>query len=80
MNSRVDSQKIRTGDLEDEDWSRLVESVRRVGNTNLVIDDTSGITASELRSKCRKLKLTQGLDLVIIDYLPINDRFGQTKR
>ena len=43
MNSRVDSQKIRTGDLEDEDWSRLVESVRRVGNTNLVIDDTSGI-------------------------------------
>ena len=79
MNSRVDSQKIRTGDLEDEDWSRLVESVRRVGNTNLVIDDTSGITASELRSKCRKLKLTQGLDLVIIDYLQLMTGSGKRK-
>ena len=79
MNSRVDSQKIRTGDLEDEDWARLVESVRRVGNTNLVIDDTSGITASELRSKCRKLKLTQGLDLVIIDYLQLMTGSGKRK-
>lgn len=71
MNSHVDSQKIRTGNLEDEDWDRLVGSVRRIGNSHLVIDDTSGITASELRSKCRKLKIEQGLDLVIIDYLQL---------
>ena len=50
MNSKVDSQKIRTGNLEDEDWVRLVDSVRRIGNTNLVIDDTSGITASDRKS------------------------------
>ena len=71
MNSHVDSQKIRTGNLEDEDWDRLVGSVRRIGNSHLIIDDTSGITAAELRSKCRKLKIEQGLDLVIIDYLQL---------
>lgn len=80
MNSNVDSQKIRTGGLEDEDWVRLVDSVRRIGNTNLVIDDTSGITASELRTKCRKLKLSQqGLDLVIIDYLQLMTGSGKRR-
>lgn len=79
MNSKVDSQKIRTGSLEDEDWSKLIESVRKVSNTNLFIDDTSGITVSELRSKCRKLKLKQGLDLVIIDYLQLMTGSGKRK-
>ncbi|MCD7826622.1 MAG: replicative DNA helicase [Clostridiaceae bacterium] len=77
MNSKVDSQKIRNGNLEDEDWVRLVDSVRRIGKTNLIIDDTSGITASELRSKCRKLKLSKGLDLVIIDYLQLMSGGGR---
>lgn len=79
MNSRVDSQKIRTGNLEDEDWDRLVGSVRKIGNSNLVIDDTSGITAAELRSKCRKLKIEKGLDLVIIDYLQLMSGSGSRK-
>ncbi len=79
MNSRVDSQKIRTGDLEDEDWDRLVGSVRKIGNSNLVIDDTSGITAQELRSKCRKLKIERGLDLVIIDYLQLMSGSGRRR-
>ena len=79
MNSMVDSQKIRTGDLEDDDWDKLVGSVRKIGNSNLVIDDTSGITASELRSKCRKLKIGQGLDLVIIDYLQLMTGAGKRK-
>ena len=79
MNSVVDSQKIRTGDLEDDDWDKLVGSVRKIGNSNLVIDDTSGITASELRSKCRKLKIEQGLDLVIIDYLQLMTGAGKRK-
>lgn len=79
MNSKVDSQKIRTGALEDEEWGKLVESVRRLGNSNLVIDDTSGITASELRSKCRKLKMERGLDLVIIDYLQLMSGSGRRK-
>ena len=79
MNSMVDSQKIRTGDLEDDDWDKLVGSVRKIGNSNLDIDDTSGITASELRSKCRKLKIEQGLDLVIIDYLQLMTGAGKRK-
>ncbi|MCI5587527.1 MAG: replicative DNA helicase [Lachnospiraceae bacterium] len=79
MNSHVDSQKIRTGNLEDEDWDKLVGSVRKIGNSNLVIDDTSGITAAELRSKCRKLKIEKGLDLVIIDYLQLMSGSGKRR-
>lgn len=79
MNSHVDSQKIRTGNLEDEDWDKLVGSVRRIGNSNLVIDDTSGITAQELRSKCRRLKMEKGLDLVVIDYLQLMSGSGRRK-
>lgn len=79
MNSKVDSQKLRTGGLEDEEWGKLVESVRRLGNSNLVIDDTSGITASEIHSKCRKLKLEKGLDLIIIDYLQLMSGGGRRR-
>lgn len=71
MNSRVDSQKIRTGNLEDEEWGRLVGSVRNIGNSRLIIDDTPGISVTELRSKCRKLKVEHNLGLVIIDYLQL---------
>lgn len=71
MNSKVDSQAIRTGDLQDEDWLKLVESARDVGSSALVIDDTPGISVQELRSKCRKLKLERNLGLVIIDYLQL---------
>ncbi|MCI8549707.1 MAG: replicative DNA helicase [Lachnospiraceae bacterium] len=71
MESRVDSQALRTGNLSDSDWDKLVESVGVIGSSRLLIDDTPGITVSELRSKCRKLKLEYGLDLVIIDYLQL---------
>ena len=57
MNSRVDAQSIRTGSLSSDEWADLMESARLIGNSNLVIDDTSSISVSELRSKCRKLKL-----------------------
>ena len=71
MNSRVDSQSIRSGELKDEDWIKLVESVKTIGNSNLIIDDSPGISISELRSKCRKFKLEHNLGLVIIDYLQL---------
>ncbi|MBQ6875648.1 MAG: replicative DNA helicase [Lachnospiraceae bacterium] len=69
--SRVNSQNLRTGNLSDDDWDKLIESVGVIGNSKLMIDDTPGISISELRSKCRKFKLEQGLDLVIIDYLQL---------
>lgn len=71
MNSKVDSHKIRTGNLSANEWTSLMESARILGNSSLVIDDTSSISVSELRSKCRKLKLERNLGLVIIDYLQL---------
>ena len=71
MESNVDSQKLRTGTLTDEDWDAVVEGIGIIGNSTLTIDDTPGISISELRSKCRKKKLESGLDLVIIDYLQL---------
>ncbi len=71
MNSKVDSQLIRTGDLKDDDWAKLMESARLTGESPLIIDDTPGISIAELRSKCRKFKLEKDLGLVIIDYLQL---------
>ncbi len=71
MNSKVDSQAIRTGDLKDDDWVKLMESARLTGESPLMIDDTPGISIGELRSKCRKFKLEKNLGLVIIDYLQL---------
>lgn len=71
MHSRVNSQAIRTGTLTPEDWANLMESARIIGNSNLIIDDTSAISVGELRSKCRKLKLERNIGLIIIDYLQL---------
>lgn len=79
MDSKVDSQNIRTGDLKDEEWANLMESARNIGESSLVIDDTPGISISELRSKCRKLKLEKKLGLVIIDYLQLMSGGGRSE-
>ena len=71
MESNVDSQKLRTGTLTDSDWDAVVEGVGIIGGSKLIIDDTPGISISELRSKCRKMKLEHGLGMVIIDYLQL---------
>ncbi len=71
MESSVDSQKLRTGTLTDSDWDAVVEGVGVIGRSNLIIDDTPGISISELRSKCRKVKLEHGIGMIIIDYLQL---------
>ena len=71
MDSGVDAQSIRSGKLSDSDWPRLIDSADRVGASNIIIDDTPGISVPALRSKCRKVKLERGLDLIIIDYLQL---------
>ena len=71
LEAQVDSQSLRTGNLKDEDWEKLIESAGIIGKSNMIIDDTPGISISELRSKCRKFKLEHGLDLIIIDYLQL---------
>ena len=71
LESRVDAQKLRTGELLDADWVKLIEGAATVGRSKLIIDDTPGISISQLRSRCRKYKQEQDLKLVIIDYLQL---------
>ena len=71
LESKVDSQHLRTGNLTDAEWESLIESAGVIGKSNLIIDDTPGITIAELRSKCRKYKLEYDLKLIIIDYLQL---------
>ena len=78
MEANVDSQKLRTGTLTDEDWDSVVEGIGAIGNSKLLIDDTPGISVMELRSKCRKVKLEYGLDLVMIDYLQLMTGSGRS--
>ena len=72
LEGQIDAQLLRSASqLKDSDWERLIESVDTIGNSNLIIDDTSGISVPEIRSKCRKFKLERGLDLIIVDYLQL---------
>lgn len=77
MDSRVDSQKFKTGQLNEADWECLIESAGTVGNSPLILDDSS-FSIGEIRSKCRKLKIEKDIQLVIIDYLQLMNGSGRT--
>lgn len=69
---QVEGFKLRTGKLMNEDWKRLNEAISQLSDTNMMIDDTPGITIGEIRAKCRRLASSeQGLSIVIIDYLQL---------
>ena len=69
---QIEGFKLRTGNLMNNDWKRINEAVSQLSNTNLVIDDTPGITIGEIRAKCRRLASSEkGLALVVIDYLQL---------
>ena len=78
MESHVDSQNMRTGNLKDEDWTKLVEGADIIGKSNLIIDDTPGISIAEMRSKCRKYKLEHNLGIIMIDYLQLMSGSGKS--
>ncbi len=69
--ARVDSDRLRTGRLQESDWPKLSQAMGRLAEAPLFIDDTPGITLMEIRSKCRRLKQKHGLDMVVIDYLQL---------
>ena len=77
MQSKVDGKKLRTGELSPEEWNALSVGAAEVAESLIVIDDNASITPAELRSKCRKLKLEKGLDLIIIDYLQLMSTDGR---
>lgn len=69
--SSVDSQRVRTGFLEERDWSKLIDAVAALSSANIFIDDTPSIPILELRSKARRLKAEHDIDLIVIDYLQL---------
>ena len=74
----VDSNKVRTGKLEDDDWVKLAGAIGPLSETEMYIDDTPGISVMEIRTKCRKLKMEKDIGLVVIDYLQLVQ--GSNKR
>ena len=78
MESHVDAQKIRTGDLTEQEWADLIESAGNIGESKLIIDDTPAITVQQMRTKCRKYKMEFGLEIVIIDYLQLMSGSGKS--
>ena len=78
MESHVDSQNLRTGNLKDEDWTKVVEGADVIGRSKLIIDDTPGISIQQLRSKCRKYKLEHGLSVIMIDYMQLMSGSGKS--
>ena len=74
----VESEKLRSGKLEDSDWEKLAMALAPLSEAPIYIDDTPGITLAEMRSKCRKLKLDKGLDLIMIDYLQLMSGSGRS--
>ena len=74
----VDSNKVRTGKLEEDDWTKLASAIGPLSEAEIYIDDTPGISVMEIRAKCRKLKLEKNIGMVIIDYLQLVQ--GSNKR
>ena len=74
--SHVELKKIKNGSLDENDWPRIIDAMSVLSNASIYIDDTPGIKISELRSKCRKLKIEKGLDLILIDYLQLMEGDG----
>ena len=70
-NGRINAQRLRTGQLEDEDWSRVTSAIKMLKETKIFIDDTPGVSPEVLRSKCRRLKREHDLGLIVIDYLQL---------
>ncbi len=74
----VDSNKVRTGKIDDEDWVKLADTMGELSEAPIYIDDTPGISINEIRAKCRKLKIEKNIGLVVIDYLQLVQ--GSSKR
>lgn len=79
MESRIEMQKLKTGTLERKDWDQIHIALDTLSKTSIYIDDTPGITAMEIKNKCRRLKAEKGLDLVVIDYLQLMSFEGRAE-
>ncbi|MBR2186586.1 MAG: replicative DNA helicase [Lachnospiraceae bacterium] len=79
MESYVDASKIRIGDIQEKEWEQVIASASIIGRSKLVIDDTAAISVAEMRTRCRRLKVESGLDMVMVDYLQLMSA-GNTRK
>ncbi|MCR5225954.1 MAG: replicative DNA helicase [Eubacterium sp.] len=79
VDSMVESGHMKTGDISDSEWGKLLESTQNLNTAPLYIDDNSSITIAELRTKCRKLKQTKNIGLIVIDYLQLMNSTGKVE-
>ncbi|GAB6116461.1 replicative DNA helicase [Thermoanaerobacter brockii subsp. lactiethylicus] len=77
--ANIDSQKLRTGNLDEDDWMKLAAAMTPLSKASIYIDDTPGIGVMDIRAKCRRLKLEKGLGLVMIDYLQLMQGRGKAE-
>lgn len=78
MESRVEMQRLKTGELEKNDWDRINMALDSLSKTNIHIDDSPGISVLEMKNKCRRLKAEKGLDLIVVDYLQLMKAEGKS--
>jgi len=78
--ANVELTKLRNGDLDDRDWENIAKASGPLSQAKIYIDDTAGISVTEMRSKCRRLKLEHGIDLILIDYLQLMSGKGESRQ
>lgn len=78
--ANVDMLSLRTGNLEDRDWENIARAAGPLSSAKIYIDDTAGVSIMEMRSKCRRLKIEYGIDLILIDYLQLMSGSGEESR
>src|SRR5664280_1621697 len=71
MQGRLDSGRLRSGYIDEDEWGRVIEAAAVLSETKIFIDDSAGITPSEMRSRARRLQAEHGLDLIVVDYLQL---------
>ncbi|WP_010237479.1 replicative DNA helicase [Clostridium arbusti] len=78
--ANVDMLKLRTGNLEDSDWDNIARASGPLAEAKIYIDDTAGISVMEMRSKCRRIKIEHGIDMIIVDYLQLMSGRGESRQ
>ncbi|MDD3223132.1 MAG: replicative DNA helicase [Clostridium sp.] len=78
--ANVDMLKLRTGALEDNDWDNIAKASGPLAESKIFIDDTAGISVMEMRSKCRRIKIEHGIDMIIVDYLQLMSGSGESRQ
>jgi replicative DNA helicase len=78
--ANVDMLKLRTGELDDKDWENIARASGPLSQAKIYIDDTAGISVTEMRSKCRRLKLEHGIDMIMVDYLQLMSGSGENRQ